>query len=119
MRRPSNALRKSDDDQRQNGAERETPILGQRLQLVLQQGEGQRPDEWPEEIREPTEHSHEHELARLSPINQLGIGEPHPEAQDCVRMRGGLPREGVLRDLAWGLTPLPAPLNLPFYRAQK
>ena len=32
-----NALRKSDDDQRQNGAEHEPPVFGQRLQLVLQQ----------------------------------------------------------------------------------
>ena len=77
-----NALRKADDDQRQNGAEHEAPILGQRLQLVLQQRERERADDRPEEIREAAEHRHEHELARLRPIDQLGIGEPDAEAED-------------------------------------
>src|SRR5262249_31057164 len=65
-------------------AEHEAPILGQRLQLVLQQSEGERAYNWPEKIREPAEHGHEHELAGLRPINQLGISQPHSEAEDCA-----------------------------------
>ena len=35
-REARNALRKSDDDQRQDRPENETPILRKRLQLILQ-----------------------------------------------------------------------------------
>ena len=72
----------ADDDQRQDGAENEPPVLRQRLQLVLQQRERERADDRPEEIGEAAEHGHEHELAGLRPVHQLRIGKADAEAED-------------------------------------
>ena len=54
----------------------------QRLQLVLQQRVGERADDGPEEIGKAAEHGHEHELAGMRPVHQLGIGETDAEAED-------------------------------------
>ena len=51
---PADALRKHDHDQRQHGAEHEAPVLGQRLQLVLQQDVAQRADRsGPKKLEKP------------------------------------------------------------------
>ena len=73
---------KHDDHGGEDGAEDEAPILRERLQLILQQRERQRPDDRTEEIGEAAEHRHEHELARMRPVHQLGVGEADAEAED-------------------------------------
>ena len=42
----------------------------------------QRADDRAEEAREPAEHRHEHELAGVRPVHQLGVGQPVAEAED-------------------------------------
>ncbi len=79
---PGEAAGKADDDERQDGAEHEAPILRERLQLILQQRERERADDRAEEIGEAAEHRHEHEMARVRPVDQLGIGEADAKAED-------------------------------------
>ena len=74
--------REEDHHGGQDGAQHEAPILGDGLQLVLQQRERQRADDGAEEAREAAEHGHEHEVARVRPVHQLGIGQADAEAQD-------------------------------------
>ena len=62
---------KRDHDQRQDGAENEAPVLRERLQLILQQREGERADDRAEEIGEAAEHRHEDEVAGMRPVHQL------------------------------------------------
>ena len=79
---PGKSLGKGDDDNGENGAENEAPVLGQRLQLILQQGERERADDRAEEVGEAAEHRHEYELARLRPVDQFGVGQSHAKAED-------------------------------------
>ena len=81
-REARNALRKSDDDQRQDCPENETPILRERLQLILQKDVAERTDNRTEEVSKATQDGHENELAGLRPVNKVGIGKTDAKAHD-------------------------------------
>ena len=74
--------REEDDDGGENGAQHEAPILGVGLQLVLQQRERECADDGAEEAGEAAQHGHEHEVARVRPVDELRVGKAGAKAQN-------------------------------------
>src|SRR3954453_19482995 len=90
------AARKQEQEDDQDRAQDEGPILGVGGDLLVQQGQHQRPDRRPPEMLHPAEDGHDHHSSGFRPEDEVGEDAAVEDDQASARIPGEAPgnREG-------------------------
>src|SRR5712671_3273484 len=76
------ALRHEDHQKHQHATHHEAPILGDRHHKILQHHEHQSANRRASKAAAAAEHGHEHQISRMGPVSQLGVGQSGGDSQD-------------------------------------